>query len=131
MTRVLNWNAIGAVPELVGAAPVIATLFYLGRQVKHAADQSRLSGGQAIQSANDRAYDPIYTPEMLSIWSRGHEDRESLPESDRRIFDLILVRLVASYGSTVFQCERGAYDDELMDAATDFFGVHPTERRRS
>lgn len=116
----LNWDAVGAVAELLGALAVIATLVYLSRQVRHAAEQTRLSGVQAIQSANDRAYDPIYSPEMMSIWSRGHDDRDGLSEPDRRIFDLLLVRLIASYGSTVYQHERGAYDDELLARATTF-----------
>ena len=116
----LNWNAVGAAAELLGALAVIATLVYLARQVRHSAEQTRLSGVQAIQSANDRAYDPIYSPEMMSIWNRGHNDRDGLPEADRRIFDLLLVRLIASYGSTVYQHDRGAYDDQMMANATTF-----------
>jgi hypothetical protein len=117
---VLNWDAVGATAELLGALAVIVTLVYLARQVRHSAEQTRLSGVQAIQAANDRAYDPIYSPEMMSIWNRGHDDREGLSEADRRIFDLLLARLIASYISTAYQHERGAYDDEMMATATTF-----------
>jgi hypothetical protein len=57
---------------------------------------------------------------MMSIWNRGHQDREGLSPADQRIFDLLMVRIVASYGSAVFQHENGAYDDELMDNLTEF-----------
>lgn len=34
----MNWDAIGAAGEVVGALAVIATLFYLAKQIKHASE---------------------------------------------------------------------------------------------
>ena len=49
----MNWEAIGAVGELLGAAAVVFTLGYLAVQVRHAktatADQSRLYRANAVQ----------------------------------------------------------------------------------
>jgi hypothetical protein len=36
----MNWDALGAVAELLGAGAVIATLLYLARQLSHAVDSS-------------------------------------------------------------------------------------------
>ena len=32
----MNWDAVGAIGEIVGAAAVVITLFYLGTQIRHA-----------------------------------------------------------------------------------------------
>ena len=37
----MNWDAVGAIGEIAGAATVIATLFYLALQVKHATSVAR------------------------------------------------------------------------------------------
>ena len=49
----MNWEAIGAIGELVGAAAVIITLIYLASQVRYAKnatlDQNRLTRSSAIR----------------------------------------------------------------------------------
>ena len=52
----MDWDAIGAFGEVVGALAVIATLFYLAKQIKHAsASQDRaneLAQASSITSSN-------------------------------------------------------------------------------
>jgi hypothetical protein len=48
----LNWEAVGAVGEMLAAATVVATLFYLARQVKHATAVARSAARQAISQMN-------------------------------------------------------------------------------
>ena len=43
----MSWDAIGAVGEIIGALAVIATLFYLAKQVRQ---QNKISEYQAVQS---------------------------------------------------------------------------------
>ncbi len=49
----MNWDAIGAIGEILGAIAVIGTLAYLSTQVKHArtatVDQNRLTRATAIR----------------------------------------------------------------------------------
>ena len=37
----MNWDAIGAIAELLGAVGVIASLVYLATQIRHSRDQMR------------------------------------------------------------------------------------------
>ena len=39
----MNWEMIGAIGELVGAAAVVATLFYLASQIREASRESKSS----------------------------------------------------------------------------------------
>jgi len=54
----INWDAIGAIGEIVGAAAVVLTLFYLSKQIRHSADVSKVSSyheavTQLVESVND------------------------------------------------------------------------------
>jgi hypothetical protein len=44
----MNWDAIGAVAELLGALGVIASLVYLGRQINHNSEIVQASTNQAV-----------------------------------------------------------------------------------
>ena len=46
----MNWDAIGAVGEIIGAAGVIITLAYLATQIRQNTNQLK---GEAISSIND------------------------------------------------------------------------------
>ena len=52
----MNWDAIGAVGEILGAVAVVATLVYLARQVNYArteaADANRLSRANGLRDWN-------------------------------------------------------------------------------
>lgn len=37
----MNWEAIGAIGEIIGAMAVVATIFYLGRQIRTEAQRAR------------------------------------------------------------------------------------------
>ena len=43
----MNWDALGAIAELLGAAGVIASLLYLAVQVRQNTRQTRLAAQQA------------------------------------------------------------------------------------
>jgi hypothetical protein len=54
----LNWEAIGALGELIGALVVVVTLVYLARQVRHASEQT---SQLASQHEDERTADLVQT----------------------------------------------------------------------
>ena len=44
----LNWNAIGAVGEILGAIAVVVTLIYLAKELEHAQSSSLLTSGERL-----------------------------------------------------------------------------------
>ena len=75
----MNWEAIGAIGEIVGAIAVVLTLFYLARQIRDSSRLARaemtkdvyLSSVEAIKeiASNDR---------MAAIWA----DMRDFPDDD-------------------------------------------------
>ena len=55
----MNWEAIGAIGEIVGAVAVVLTLAYLAIQVRHAkeaaADTNRLERSQGVLAPHGRS----------------------------------------------------------------------------
>lgn len=66
----MNWDAIGAIGELVGAVAVVATLGYLAIQIRLQNKEARLAANQDLQRAIREQSDSIRgDPEMVQIKS--------------------------------------------------------------
>jgi len=117
----MNWEAIGAIGEVAGAAAVFVTLIYLALQIRQNTQQTRLSAIQAINASNDRAFEPIYIPENSIIFTKGQSAFESLTEHEKIIFDMLMMRLFASLDTSTYQYEQGAYDREQYYSVIEFY----------
>lgn len=49
----MNWDAIGAIGEIIGALAVILTLFYLSTQIRHASKQLEVQNAEKRMRAFD------------------------------------------------------------------------------
>lgn len=72
MSVPINWDAIGAIGEIVGAAAIFVTLIYLAYQVRlarmHASDETRrgrVAGIHQVQSWT------VLNPEAMTAWSKA------------------------------------------------------------
>jgi len=85
----MNWDALGAIAELVGAIGVLTTLGYLAIQIR---DNTRSLEAASLQSVLDGPRDRYFLPmaqdpEMADIYARGLNGLEHLdPEERRRFF---------------------------------------------
>ena len=83
----MNWDAVGAVGEIIGAAAVVVTLIYLAAQVR--------AGNRALRtSVRDSAFrqlqdwnNQLVSDEKLPLmFQKGLEDFDSLDEPERARF---------------------------------------------
>ena len=49
----MNWDAVGAIGEVVGAVAVVITLLYVARQIHQASAQTRVSARCSFNDALD------------------------------------------------------------------------------
>jgi len=81
----VNWEAIGAVGEIVGATAVVVTLIYLAGQVRQAAQATQAAGVHAA-SALDQEFLLVLgqNPESARIWTTYmFGDLDTLSERER------------------------------------------------
>jgi len=85
----MDWNAIGAVGEMVGAIAVVATLVYLAIQIRHSSRQTetQIEQNQYQQWSNSLQI-PAASSQVSDLCVRGQHSRADLTESERFQFDM-------------------------------------------
>ena len=80
----MNWDAIGAIAELLGAIGVITSLVYLASQIRQSSTVTRLTLQENYVSGIGDLFARIYSdPELLQLWYRGIRSPDELSEEDR------------------------------------------------
>jgi hypothetical protein len=118
----MDWTAIAAIGQIGAALGVIASLVYLGRQIRQSLEQSKLTSSQAVDSSNMHAFDPLYIPENSQIWTKGHVSPELLTEHERYMFGMFMARLIASFNTTAYQYSRGTCEGEVCRPLALYYG---------
>ncbi len=80
----MNWSAVGAIGELVGAAAVVVSLLYLAAQMRNAARQARLEAGRSLSTGIAEVSLALsVNGELGDIYVRGSRDFESLDTKEQ------------------------------------------------
>ena len=101
----MNWEAIAAVAEIIGAIAVVVTLIYIAVQVKQAKHKITAVGMQARANHAKGVLDPIYmSPQLASVFAK-------LDFVNYGEFDLTKEEMVAfgAWCHTWMQAEQGSY----------------------
>ena len=125
----MNWEAIGAVAELLGAIGVIVSLIYLASQVR------RNTHLQKITNLRDIATELATTarctasnPELASLVLRGLADLASLDSVERYRLDSYLYAFFANYERALIDARDGDYPEEqltpLRVSVVEYLGTH-------
>jgi hypothetical protein len=113
---ILNWEAIGAIGEIVGATAVVATLFYLARQINDNSKQVKMASIIELNTLYNDAFLPIYNSEKnMEIWVRGLASPEELSDVEIEIFFLFMRRLINPFETAVVQYLEGKADERLFE----------------
>ena len=77
----MNWDAVGAVAELLGAVATVATLAYLAVQIRHSSATARAQIRQSIADSqihylNSRVVDPFLRGALRKLYSGKDLDDE-------------------------------------------------------
>lgn len=80
----MNWDAIGAIGEILGAAAVVASLVYLASQIRISNRLSRIESRERADDAFARFNSLLVTdPELMNTWQLGLSNPSKLSEVDR------------------------------------------------
>ncbi len=109
----MNWDAIGAIAELLGAVGVIASLVYLATQIRDG--QRALRAGSYQQFRNDlhqTLNDGMTDPEFSRTVASGMADFDQLEDVDAHQFNFWIHGVVHSYDNAYYQYRMEMLDDE-------------------
>jgi len=113
----MNWDAIGAIGEIVGAAGVIITLIYLAVQIRHSTTATNRANVRHVLESNSAALTALLEEGVSEIFIRGLKSLESLNEVERYRFDNAFSQWVSS-------CEQAFIDYREGNFSADSISVY-------
>ena len=80
----MNWDAIGAIGENIGALAVVVSVAYLALQVRKQTTESRLAATRELSNSYQAGLEPCFRDkEFSSIYLKAIQNYEELPTDDR------------------------------------------------
>jgi hypothetical protein len=109
----MNWDALGAVGEIIGAAGVIVSLLYLAVQVRNNSRQLRHSAAQAVlDKLNGLIGQLAFTKGAGDIWTRGLSGLEALKDDEELVrFSSMLLQAFWAYEEVLQYHRDGVIED--------------------
>lgn len=95
----MNWEAIGAIGETLGAIAVIATLIYLASQIRQLKQQNAQATLEHIHDSMNQFMDTLVPEDNASLVVRGRESYKRLSEVEKLRFFAIYARFLNTVGS--------------------------------
>ncbi len=115
----MNWDAIGALAELLAAVGVIVSFVYLAGQIRqntHAQRRSNLGDIAAGVNASLRTL--VEDSEVTSVVLRGHADLSSLDPVERYRFDCFFYGWLSNFERALLDARDGEHPEELLASST-------------
>jgi hypothetical protein len=92
MNHALNWEAISAIGQVVGAVAVVISLIYVASEVRRNTRATQLAAMRSMHDAFNRWIQQLgQYPQLAEVYYRGLHDSESLQPTDfvRFSFDFL------------------------------------------
>jgi hypothetical protein len=112
----MNWEALGAISETIGALGVIGTLVYLAVQIRHNTRSLRASTYQAVlDSARSDNKLVLVHPHLERVYRVGRRDPTALTEEERPLFRLLIAQFFQNHEMLFLQHQEGVISDDLWE----------------
>jgi hypothetical protein len=109
----VDWDAIGAIAETIGAVGVIASLLYLASQVGASARASDVQAKLESTGLLNRFIDPLIdNPELNDIFMRGIVDLELLTKEEYLRFSNMSLKAFWFFSAAYFQFKKGTITED-------------------
>jgi hypothetical protein len=109
----MNWDALGAIAELAGALGVIASLLYLGRQIRASTRASAVESKLAsTRNYTDFLGQLVHSPELAELFIRGRKDFQQLASAEKVRFSNLALMSFSFFSAAYFQLSNDALDED-------------------
>ena len=100
----MNWEAIGAVGETVGALAVLVTLVYLAVQIRQNTKAVQATAVDSATSHLSKIREVIFVnADVANMYRRGNEDPASLSEDDTIRYRLLVHNIMLALSNSITQ----------------------------
>lgn len=123
----MNWEAVGALGEIVGALAVVISLAYLAVQIRAQNRESRIASVHEITEAFRDSITAIQHTDRAKVFAAGLNDFDDLTDAQRIQFLAISQSILRVWDEAYYQYQEGRLDERTWTAMlaqwTDFLAV--------
>ena len=114
----MNWDAVGAIGEILGAIAVFGSLLYLAVQIKAQNKESRLSAIIEFTDLYNQVTDSVSSDaEMSRIWVRAATGGlNELDEAETVRYVALLQKITRMWENSYYQHKDGRLDTRLWNS---------------
>ena len=113
----MNWDAIGAIGEILGAIAVLLTLAYLAVQIRQNTQAVRASALDAsVTSVTSIRQNVLESAELSSIFQAGLDDPNALPEAQLTRFRMLTQNVLWSFWNVYAQSDYANLSASIWEA---------------
>ena len=116
----MNWEALGAIGEVLGAAVVVATLFYLARQTKLSVELNKVAEQRTLIDQCNAYFRITIEPENLVAIRKALSSYRSLNRDEQARAFTVLCQWITHYEKCIYAHETGMLPTPVMVAFRDF-----------
>ena len=112
----MNWEAIGAVGEILGALAVVISLGYVAIQIRQNTNETKMQRTQSLISANsDVNLEFATNGELARILRLGLQDYNQLSEDEQVRFGALCFSAFNRYGFAFHQFQTGQLEEKFWN----------------
>jgi len=111
----MNWEAVGAAAELLGAIGVIASLLYLATQIRQSTRTAEDGALRGMVAAINHQLHEMLTPENLAVLLSGFSEYEKLDGSATFRFDSLIAGYLNIIESSINSNQAMLLADDTME----------------
>ena len=113
----MNWEALGAIGEIVGAVAVVVTVGYLAVQIRQNTAAIHMSAAEkALDNVAEFNRFLASDEQLIDLWYKANEAPESLSEIEHRRFMSMASCLFRRQEFIFFLHTEGHFPDKLWDS---------------
>jgi hypothetical protein len=117
----MNWEAIGAIGDIIAAAAVVFSFVYLAAQIRQntqqVEEQCRTQRQNSLLGARSAFTEwrslVIQDGTVAAIWKKGSDSLELLNETERVQMDFLLIDFFWAHATIWVQMSEGTADESL------------------
>lgn len=122
----MNWNAISAVSEIIGATAVVISIVYLAiqvrqntKQVEEGVREKRIATLGLLREAWTDIRSTIYRdPALASLWNRANRRHHELTDDERTQVNFLFLDFFWAFATDWMVAEEGGLRESVESAIT-------------
>ncbi len=112
----MNWEAIGAVGEILGALAVVSSLVYLASQIRVQNREARVASVHDAAEAYRTTIASLQEPEMADLYIEAIVHFDDLAPTQRIRYVVFMLRIFKVWEEAYFQWQENRLDTEAWES---------------